>query len=207
MFLTLSTLLGCPATEEPKPPENPGEEEPAPIVYDWSDPEPTDLGDGWTLAACEGGGGPIHCLYQGDTWRGTVWYMPYDAATYPRLDGVTDREAGMDALVADYYESLEGDRAVGCAAWTFTAHEVRDVPFAGSSGRAYGFSLTDEGGVETDRNVGWLAWIDGYVHIIAVEGLGDGSCLAEEGAVLTPDELASLAPAFDRVAAGSVVPE
>lgn len=198
---------GTPGAEPPTT-EVPSTPEPTAITVDWGDrPGHTDLGGGWVMAGCEGDA-PLLCIEDVKGGRGLVELLvfPADPSAYPERDGSPERFA---SIAREATEANRSDRVAGCPeGYRFTADEPRPATVAGGPGIRIGFSIHEPSGTLVERSTVFLTVRDHALVIIGAEGLSPTGCVFDdEFAGFTPDALVRFGATFDRLAAGSILPD
>lgn len=144
---------------------------------DWNDPSRiADLGDGWTIAACEGDA-PLLCVASNGDVAGTIESIRFPVASFAIVDPARDDLANLQAVAADFTSSLQADRLVGCGAdYGFSALPVVPFSFGGVEGLSYGFVGTNSDGSESETNLQYAMIQGDELVLIAAIAYDQGGC-------------------------------
>ena len=215
VLAALLTLAGCsddadPVTAPPSASPSPSvvaSPSPSTAPVDWHAPAPTSLGGGWSLGPCDGDA-PLVCFSQDGVVRGAGEITSFPVATLPAVqaalpDGVP---AALQAHARDYLETFRQDRTTGCGAdYSYRADPVRAMTAQGTPVVKTAFS-GGTGAATTERVVRWVGLRDGQLVALGITATTAGACAPGEGPELTPEQLAALEPALDRLVEASPLP-
>lgn len=175
-----------------------------PLTVDWRGEFETPLPNGWTMRSCEGERTNV-CIYEGPTFLGDIELLggyplsPEDDPAQPKTVAL--------AWARRMIEHFRGDRAEGCADFTFTPIEPREASVGGLPGARGGFDLSDRDGNTVERVINHYVVVDGAITIINTDAYAiDGGCLtpSEIDPSFTPEHLAALdEELLDRIIADS----
>lgn len=179
-----------------------------PLVVDWEDLEPVDLGDGWVVRDCDGDA-PLVCVDRDGEFVGLI-----ELNTFPvpaELEDAADADelvAAMRAWAADSLDGVVADRAQGCgAAYEVEVEAAVEQMVAGNPGVRYGFRGIEDGAM-TEYVISYATVADDQLWIVVADGAADGGCMgSDELQLFDPAVLDTFAPLLDRVVAGTVLPD
>lgn len=188
----------------------PAPEPSSPVVgsVDWSDPNAVaDLGDGWTIAACDGGA-PLLCVGHDGATVGTIEALRFPIASFDVYDPGADDLDNLRRIAADFTGALAADRSAGCPpGYVVEPLGPVAVTVAGRQGLHYGYVGTNVDGSPSERNLQY-ATIDGDdLVLLAAIAYDAGGCPGRDD--LSGFDSAALAlaePRIDAVLAGVPLP-
>lgn len=166
----------------------------------WSDPSVVvDLGDGWTIAACEGGAAML-CVSRDGEFVGNVEALRFPLESFDVVDPTADAAANLRAIAVDFLAAMELDRAGGCGSdYDFEQLPVADFAFDGRPGITYGFVGRTAGGGASELNIQFAAIDGGDLVLIATIAYDEGGCPGRDDT--SGFDSASLEVVSDRIAA------
>ncbi len=147
------------------------------LIVDWVDPSRAlDVGDGWTVAACEGDA-PLLCVSRDGVVQGGVEASAYDLASIPNIDPEDDVDAQLRALVEGFTEAIGSDRAEGCGP-DYVFEPIAPTPFvlANLPGTAYGFVGTMPDGRPSELNLQYATIVEDQIVTIVAIAYDEGGC-------------------------------
>ncbi|MGP1374656.1 MAG: hypothetical protein ACTS3T_17625 [Almyronema sp.] len=137
---------------------------------------------GWTIAPCEGTA-PFLCFYQQGQLAGTLELQQWTLEQMPEFEqalaaaGLNQTQIDLEDLtqlgqmrvaltaqVADFYQTLEQDRAAEAIA--FTAESPVEVAVGSLPGLRYGFQQTDPAGTVQEQTIGYIAFDGQTLYVI-----------------------------------------
>ena len=143
----------------------------------WGDPgHVADLGGGWTVQACEGGG-PFMCVERDGRQVGTLETIIYDISSFDTLDPDADAETNLRAFADDFHASISADRAAGCGAdYVFESLGPDDFVVGGTNGVFYGFVGALADGAPSELNQQYATIVGDRVVSITAIAYDEGGC-------------------------------
>lgn len=132
---------------------------------------------GWKVEVCEGGSAAL-CVDSDQGYAGSVELLTYPLEQMPRFRGdlATSADGGfsaLEALVKDFYQTLEKDRKSGLAevGYQFSALTPERVAVGNLAGLHYGFSGFAEDGRLLERSVNYATFDREAVYIIHAQAV------------------------------------
>ena len=125
-------------------------------AVDWSDPtRVVDLGDGWSVAACEGDA-PFLCVFHDNTWWGGVEFLSWPVSDPSWFDPTADDLTNLRAFAAEALRSICNDRREpgGCS---YELIGPRKFDFGGLSGVRYAITRPDGDGPPSWHSLRYIA--------------------------------------------------
>lgn len=191
---------------------------PPPIAVDWSDPSfRTELTGGWIVRNC-GKPEPRLCVERDGTTLGSIGLKDLPSLGEEKTTSEDQIQAVLAGRINSMYQFKIGRWAHECGRpYHVMTERPKGIPVAGDTGMKYKLSGR-KGAREVEVVVGYWIYRDGIETVIeasaatpercSVEPLGQVAADAPNGAppLFSPDSLASLEPALDRIAAGSRLP-
>lgn len=144
---------------------------------DWGDPSRVvDLGDGFTVAACQGDA-PLLCVDLNGAPAGVVEAQSYPIASLPLFDPTADDHANLTALAEDFVETFRKDRAEGCGEdYLINPVAVKPIVLAGRDGILFGFEGRLRSGDLSELNLHYAIVDDDAVVSIVANAYDEGGC-------------------------------
>lgn len=179
----------------------------APIV-DWTDSSKVlELGDGWTVAACEGDA-PLLCVSKDGVAQGGVEAASYDLDSIPDIDPEDDVDTQLRALAEGFMQAIGTDRAEGCGP-DYVFEPIEPTPFvlANLPGMVYGFVGTMPDGRPSELNLQYATVIDAQIVTVAAIAYDEGGCPGRDDlGGFTTESLVSFRPYLEEVFHESPLP-
>lgn len=146
-------------------------------VVDWKDPSKvTDLGDGWTIQACEGDG-PFLCVERDGVNVGTLEGIAFPVASFDALDPDGDVAANLATFANDFHESLEADRTATCGdGYVFDRLGPETFGMGGTPGIFYGYRGTMADGSPAELNLQYATIAGDQIVAITAIAYDEGQC-------------------------------
>jgi hypothetical protein len=153
-------------------------------VFDWVDRSASlDLGDGWTVAHCEGEA-PLVCVSRDGDLVGVLELFIADPLTYTAFDPAADDETNLRAIGAHFVDAFQTDRASGCGAdYVVEALEPRTIEMGGNPALAYGFRGTLGDGTASEYNLQYATLSHGRLIFLVGAAYDDGGCPGKDDMV------------------------
>lgn len=146
-------------------------------VIDWDDPSVVvDLGEGWTIGACEGEA-PFLCVERDGNIVGGLEAISYPVDSFDALDPAAAPAENLDTFVAEFHEAMSTDRASGCGA-DYGFESIGPDPFVlgGHEAIGYGFAGTLADGSPSELNLQYATIVgDTIVSVVAI-AYDEGGC-------------------------------
>lgn len=194
--LALSALAACSVQSGISAPSRPARpDEPARPVVDWSARTlEAATTSPWEVSFCEGEA-PFLCITRGGDHAGAIELIDHPMSS-----------PSLDQWAQDHLSWVSTDRTEGCpAGYRIEGDPVRGVEVAGRDGVRLSFTGFDEAGRKVERVVLHAFTQLGRHYIISAAGYEEGSCLGRQLSDFTAEELETLEPLLDSLAAGSRV--
>lgn len=149
---------------------------------DWSDPtRSVELGDGFTIAACEGEA-PILCVERNGEPVGIVEAQRYSTDSLTFFDPEADDVENLTALADDFISAFRADRAEGCGdEYRLNPISVAPAVVGGEEGIVFGFEGRLASGDPSELNLHYATIIDGAVVSLSANAYDDGGCPGPDG--------------------------
>jgi len=185
-----------PVTETPatsQPPEDAG-----PAIVDWGDPSiVADLGNGWTVRACEGDG-PFLCVEESGMLVGTIEGIAFPVSSFDSLDPAADDRSNLATSAAGFHASLETDRSTGCGAgYGFERLGTDDFVLSATPGVFYGYVGTMPDGSSSELNLQYATIVGDQIVSLTAIAYDEGGCrVATTKAAGTRRPLPSFGPCW-----------
>ncbi|MEB3231748.1 MAG: hypothetical protein VKJ64_12120 [Leptolyngbyaceae bacterium] len=184
------TLSACQTLSSADPPVSPDPQPTQPveaIANPWIGAVPDLEGSPWQAQPCDGSA-PFLCVYHQQDWVGTVELQTWplgnrtDLQTQLSAAGLDPAAINLDegeqqtkvitalqALVAEYYATVEADISTGFDPVTFEAEAAVEVAVGTLPGLRYGFTTIDGEGKVQRQAVGYMAFDGQTLYAIATE--------------------------------------
>jgi hypothetical protein len=169
-------------------------------TWDWGIDE-VDLGDGYSLAPCEGNADQIACVIKDDSVIGSAEHLALSVESFDILDGVDDPVESIELIATDYVATFLADRNSTCPHLEFRELAPTPVTIGAGPGLRYGFEERD-GPVVVEKNMIYGVRAEGTIDLYGFAAIAEGACLSNEGELTHPAVLDGLQPRLDHVMAG-----
>ena len=209
--LSVTTSASVPTTSLPPTSAPPASTTPTtrvPVTIDWTDADTvTDLGDGWSVAACEGGA-TLLCVSRNGEEAGVVEALAYPLESFEGYDPAATPAETLPLIAGDFLESMEADRRAGCGQ-DYRFEEIPPEAFAlgGLPGLSYGFAGALSDGSPSELNLQYSTVVEEYLVLVVAAAYDEGGCPGKDE-LLSFDsaELADFRPHLEQILAASPLP-
>lgn len=176
-------------------------------VVDWSDPATiADLGDGWTVQACEGDG-PFLCVQRDGAPIGTLEAISFPVASFDALDPDAEVAANLAEFAKGFHDSLEADRVSSCDGYVFDRLGPDDFLLDGQTGISYGYVGTMADGTPAELNLQYATISGEQIVLITAIAYDEGQCPGrDDQSTWDSATLAEFRPLMEAVLRRSPVP-
>lgn len=210
--LLVTTSTRAPETSVPSttpPPTSTTPTTAVPVTIDWTDPDTvTELGEGWSVTACEGGA-TLLCVSRDGSEAGVVEALAYPLGSFEGYDPAATPADTLAFIANDFLASMEGDRKAGCGEdYHFEASPPRDFILAGLPGISYGFAGALGDGSPSELNLQYATLVDENLVLVVAAAYDEGGCPGKDG-LLSFDStgLADFRPHLEQLLEASPLPE
>lgn len=179
-----------------------------PVTIDWTDPDTvTELGEGWSVAACEGGA-TLLCVSRDGKEAGVVEALAYPLESFDGYDPAATPADTLALIAEDFLASMKADRRAGCGGdYHFEAMPPRDFILGGLPGISYGFVGTLGDGSPSELNLQYSTVINENLVLVVAAAYDEGGCPGKDE-LLSFDSagLAEFRPHLERLLEASPLP-
>ena len=196
---------------EPSPsPESPPASTSAVPVIDLNERiDPTDVGGGYSVSACEGRE-PLLCVSRDGEMLGQIFFQPFPLERTPALRRELARHDEVEALrrnAEEYLRRLSADRAEACPeGYGFAAIDPQPAEVAGKPGITYGYVVADDEGDIVEAGVSFHVLMTDVMWLVGAAAMDEGACLPEVELAFAPLELGEFEERLAALVADMVMP-
>ena len=146
-------------------------------VVDWTDPaQRADLGEGWTVGACDGDG-PFLCVERNNDPVGVIEAIAFPVASFEQIDQTADDLAKLEEFARNYHSDISEDRAKGCGEdYGFEKLGPDRVELGGQPGVFFGFAGWLPDGRRSELNLQYATIVEDQFLLIAANAYEEGGC-------------------------------
>ena len=146
-------------------------------VVDWTDPaKRADLGEGWTVGACDGDG-PFLCVERNNDPVGVIEAIAFPVASFEQIDQTADDLAKLEEFARNYHSDISEDRAKGCGEdYGFEKLGPDRVELGGQPGVFFGFAGWLPDGRRSELNLQYATIVEDQFLLIAANAYEEGGC-------------------------------
>lgn len=134
------------------------------------------LGDGWTIAACEGEA-PFLCVADDGTVVATLEMLRFPVASFTIVDPVADLATNIGAIADDFVASIGADRAATCGdGYVFEPLPVEPFSFGEQPAYRYGYRATLADGSPSEFNLQYATIVGDEIVLVTAIAYDEGGC-------------------------------